>query len=116
MNSLYLGVGNVIAGFIGVILTQKDFEFLKFEKLKFMIMGGFCGLFLQLFAIMSLRHEKATTVSMFENLIVVFGFFGDIIFFNVPIDALSVIGAILIVGSCVYMTLQKSSEALAITS
>lgn len=76
-----------------------------------MILGGSLGFFLQLFIVMSLRYEKATTVSMFETLVVVFGFIGDTVFFDVPIGALSVIGAILTVGSCVYMTMMKSSES-----
>jgi hypothetical protein len=36
---------------------------------------------------------------------------GDILFFDVPIDALSVVGAVLTVGACVYMTMMKGKEA-----
>jgi drug/metabolite transporter (DMT)-like permease len=79
-------------------------------ELVYLVIASILGSILQTSMIMSLRYEKASTISLIESLSVVYGFLADLIFFHAPITVVSVIGGVLIVGSFIFMTSTEQKD------
>ena len=106
--SFYLGVAQLFAGLGWQVLSGDEYRAPFCHQARILlVLCGLCILIVWVASNVALKYEKATISSIIRNLDTVFAFFVQVVIFEVPAESLSLIGAALIIGGTMSVTLSK---------
>jgi drug/metabolite transporter (DMT)-like permease len=106
--SFYIGVAQVFAGLAWQVISGDDYAIpLCYLPRILLIVCPLCLMVVWVAANLALKFEGAATASIVRNLDTVLAFFVQVFVFGVPAEALSLVGASLIMGGTIILALSK---------
>lgn len=94
----------IMATIVSIPLMWNQFAIPNFKELLFLICIGVVSLLAQIFLTKAFTYENAIIVDAVRYIGIVFNAFWGLIFWKETPDGFSIIGIVLIVGSCIRMT------------
>jgi drug/metabolite transporter (DMT)-like permease len=104
LNLLYLETTRLIIAGIGFVVVGDVFKLDSLRQFMFLILYGLSEYLYHIFTILALRYTSASIAAIMETLTVLLGFLLDIFVYREPIYFGSVVGAVFVVASSIYLT------------